>query len=32
MIRSLVEDVASLIALGLFAGMVTIWAQAFQGL
>jgi hypothetical protein len=32
MIRQLMEDMASLVALGLFTGMVTIWAQAVQGL
>ncbi len=32
MIRSLIEDVAALVALGLFTGMVTVWAQALQGL
>lgn len=32
MIRTLLEDIASLIALGLFAGTVTLWAQALQGL
>lgn len=32
MIRQLMEDMASLVALGLFTGMVTMWAQAFQGM
>lgn len=31
MIRSIMQDVASLIALALFAGTVTVWAQALQG-
>jgi hypothetical protein len=32
MIRTFIEDAAALMALGLFTGMVTIWAQALQGL
>lgn len=32
MIRSLIEDMAALVALGLFTGMVAVWAQALQGL
>lgn len=31
MIRSIMQDVASLIALGLFVGTVTVWAQALHG-
>jgi len=31
MIRSFIEDAAALVALGLFTGMLTVWAQAFQG-
>lgn len=32
MIRTVIEDMAALVALGLFTGMVTVWAQALQGL
>jgi hypothetical protein len=32
MIRTLIEDMAALAALGLFTGMVAVWAQAFQSL
>jgi hypothetical protein len=32
MIRTVIEDMAALLALGLFTGMVTVWAQALQGL
>ncbi|WP_281260396.1 hypothetical protein [Phreatobacter cathodiphilus] len=31
MIRSFIEDAAALVALGLFTGMITVWAQALQG-
>jgi hypothetical protein len=32
MIRTMIEDIAALVSLGLFTGMVAVWAQAFQGL
>lgn len=31
MIRSFIEDAAALVDLGLFTGMITVWAQALQG-
>ena len=32
MVRTLIEDMAALAALGLFTGMVAVWEQAIQGL
>lgn len=32
MVRTFIEDMAALAALGLFTGMVAVWAQAIQGL